>query len=166
MKMPHIVDLIYGCEYILNMWFMCTLPGELQTLKTDSQNGLFKHFTRHFFFSWQLNVRQALNNIAICVHYSSRQLGACGCWWIFDERIDPLPGQVEYSVHTQSHRRALTDTHIQIYPGAHTYTRWYSFSAVQQLSECQWSWYKSILQNSLMKNTPESDASHSSWCPS
>lgn len=116
-------------------------------LKTDCSNIL----RGTFFFSWQLNVRQALNNIAICVHYSSRQLGACGCWWIFDERIDPLPGQVEYSVHTQSHRRALTDTHMQIYPGAHAYTRWYSFSAVQQLSERQWRWYKSILQNSLMK---------------
>lgn len=51
------------------------------------------------------------NNTAMCVHYSSRQLGACGCWWIFDERMDPLSGQPEYSVHTQSHTWAHTDTH-------------------------------------------------------
>lgn len=73
------------------------------------------------------------NNTAMCVHYACRQLGACGCWWIFDERMDPLPGQVEYSVHTQMHIQAHTDKYTHTY--VHTHTRWHSFSAVPQLRQ-------------------------------
>lgn len=88
-------------------------------LKNDPRNGLLEHFMRHFF----LVNTSGTNNTAMCVHYSSRQLGACGCWWIFDERMDPLPGQVEYSVHTQSHTWAHTDTHAQTHTKAYTCVR-------------------------------------------
>lgn len=55
------------------------------------------------------------SNAAMCVQFSRNQLGACGCWWIFDERMDPLLEQVEYSVHTHSHMRTLTDTVVHRY---------------------------------------------------
>lgn len=50
--------------------------------------------------------------------------------------MDPLPRQVEYSVHTQSHTRTHTDTHICRHTKrnthTHTHTGWYTYSAVPQ----------------------------------
>lgn len=91
---------------------------------------VFSDILWDFFFSENAS---GTNNTAMCVHYSSRQLGAWSCWWIFDERMDPLPRQVEYSVHTQSHTRAHTETHTETHTDTYTYTcththsRWYSF---------------------------------------
>lgn len=96
-------------------------------LKYDPQYGLFKHFMSHFF--------QRIHQAPItqqCVHYSSRQLGACSCWWIFDERMDPFPGQVEYSADTRSRTPAHTDT-----AGGVVSQLFYSLTPTR----CQWRWY-------------------------
>lgn len=86
-----------------------TLETELHKLEKRCSNGL------QIFYGSLFSVNASgTNNTAMRVHYSSKQLGACGCWWIFDERMDPLPGQVEYSVHTQSHTWAHTHTSIHV----------------------------------------------------
>ena len=141
----------------------CTLTHDKSCV--NLKNSFTDTFMRHFYETLFSINTSGTNTTAMCVHYSSSQLGACGCWWIFDKRTDPLPGQVEYSVHTQSHTRALTDTHRQTCAGVHMHSPDGTVALLLNSftpGRCQWRWYWSILHDSLMKSTPESDACYSS----
>lgn len=129
-------------------WFFtrCAQIPSMSWVKvnTDLQKKNYSNKGGIFYFLFLLNT-PIISNAAMCVRYSRNQLGACGYWWIFDERMDPHPVQVEYCVRTHSHMQTLTDTVMHRY--THTRTdqmKQCSCCSIFTPGRCRWTWYWSI----------------------